>query len=638
MQRLWGFLANRGTDTRTAFVEPKRDNARENSQGVAMKSFDRALLALGAAGFVAGAIPLVLALAGDDGHQRELIAVCAPLTGWAFIGTGIFAWLRRPENAIGALMTAVGFSACLAALRVSSDPWIFVVGLLFITLQWAVLFHLLLAFPGGTLRGRLDRLLAATFYVSAVVVHPVQTFFQDTGGRGLPENPLLISAEPDLTANLTRLRFAVGLVLLACLAAILVSRWRAARGSQRRAYAPVLASGGLVMGLLGLWYAAVLAELDPALVEALEEARIVVLATVPFAFLAGLLRSRVAGATAVSELVSRLGDSGERRRGLRDALADALGDPSLALAYWLPERREYVDADGRRVELPVEGSGRICTPVDSSGERVAAILHDESLANERELVRAVGAAAALTLENERLGAELRAKVEELSASRTRIVESSDAARRRLERDLHDGAQQRLVSLALGLRVLRSRLEGHPDAARELELAREELALALDELRELARGIHPSVLSDHGLDAALAGLADRAPLPVELEATPSERLPERVESAAYFVVAETLTNVAKYARATHASVNVTREDGQVLVEVSDDGIGGADPTTGSGLRGLHDRVSALDGGLVVDSRPGRGTTVRATIPVGEAPPLTRYPARRARVSRPSRVDA
>jgi signal transduction histidine kinase len=147
------------------------------------------------------------------------------------------------------------------------------------------------------------------------------------------------------------------------------------------------------------------------------------------------------------------------------------------------------------------------------------------------------------------------------------------------------------------------------------LAREELGRALEELRELARGIHPSVLSDHGLDAALEGLADRAPVPVELEATPNERLPQRVESAAYFVVAETLTNVAKYSQATHASVNVTRDDGRVLVEVSDDGIGGADPTKGSGLRGLHDRVSALDGGLEVDSRPGRGTTVRATIPVG-----------------------
>ena len=170
-----------------------------------------------------------------------------------------------------------------------------------------------------------------------------------------------------------------------------------------------------------------------------------------------------------------------------------------------------------------------------------------------------------------------------------------------------------MSLALSLRILRSRLDGDPEAARELEAARSELDQALEELRELARGIHPSVLSDRGLDAALEGLAHRAPLPVELEATPGERLPDRVESAAYFVVAEALTNVAKYAQATHASVNVTRDDGQVLVEVSDDGVGGADPATGSGLRGLLDRVSALGGRLEVDSRPGRGTTVRAAIP-------------------------
>jgi signal transduction histidine kinase len=193
------------------------------------------------------------------------------------------------------------------------------------------------------------------------------------------------------------------------------------------------------------------------------------------------------------------------------------------------------------------------------------------------------------------------------------VESGDAARRRLERDLQDGAQQQLVSLALRLRLLRSELEDQSKAARELETARSELDQALEELRELARGLHPSVLSDRGLDVALDGLADRAPLPVEVEAPRGRRLPERVESAAYFVVAEALTNIAKYAHATHASVSVTQDDGWVLVEVSDDGVGGADPTGGSGLRGLLDRVAALDGRLEIDSLPGHGTTVRASIP-------------------------
>jgi signal transduction histidine kinase len=253
------------------------------------------------------------------------------------------------------------------------------------------------------------------------------------------------------------------------------------------------------------------------------------------------------------------------------------------------------------------------TPVEQGGERVAVIMHDPSLEDQRELVRAVAATAQLAFENERLGAELSAKIEELSASRARIVESGDAARRRLERDLHDGAQQRLVSLALSLRILRSRIDGDAEAARELESARSELDQALEELRKLARGIHPSVLSDRGLDAALEGLANRAPLPVELEGTAGERLPERVESAAYFVVAEALTNVAKYSHASHARVNLTRDNGQVMVEVSDDGVGGADPATGSGLRGLLDRVSALGGELEVDSRPDRGTTVRAKIP-------------------------
>jgi signal transduction histidine kinase len=194
------------------------------------------------------------------------------------------------------------------------------------------------------------------------------------------------------------------------------------------------------------------------------------------------------------------------------------------------------------------------------------------------------------------------------------VETADAERRRLERDLHDGAQQRLVSLALGLRLARSKLGPESDQAGALlDEAIEELSDATEELRELARGIHPAVLSDRGLDAALVALAGRARLPVELNETPGERLPPPVESAAYFVVAEALTNVARYAQASRADVRVARANGRLVVEVSDDGVGGADPGRGSGLRGLADRVSALDGQLQVDSPSGRGTVVRADIP-------------------------
>jgi signal transduction histidine kinase len=219
------------------------------------------------------------------------------------------------------------------------------------------------------------------------------------------------------------------------------------------------------------------------------------------------------------------------------------------------------------------------------------------------------------VQNERLQAQLRARVEQLRASRARIVEAAALERRRLERNLHDGAQQRLVALSLTMRLAHARVASDPDQARALlEGAAQELKLAQEELRELARGIHPAILSDRGLEPALEALAGRSPVPVALEGVPAERLPEPIEAAAYFVVAEALTNVAKYAAASQAVVRVSRYNGSALVEVSDDGVGGADPVRGSGLRGLADRVGALDGKLAITSPPGRGTRLRAEIPV------------------------
>jgi PAS domain S-box-containing protein len=214
-----------------------------------------------------------------------------------------------------------------------------------------------------------------------------------------------------------------------------------------------------------------------------------------------------------------------------------------------------------------------------------------------------------------LTAELHDRLEDLAASRARIVTAGDVERRRLERNLHDGAQQRLVSLALSLRLAMAKLDSDPPAARDrLAAAAEELTLALQELRELARGLHPAVLTDHGLRAAVEMLADRAPFPVEIEQTPEHRLPEPVEAAAYFLIAEALTNVAKYARASAARITISASGGSVVVEVSDDGVGGADPATGSGLRGLADRVEALGGSLEVSSPDGAGTSLKAEIPV------------------------
>jgi signal transduction histidine kinase len=342
---------------------------------------------------------------------------------------------------------------------------------------------------------------------------------------------------------------------------------------------------------------------------------VIPLALVPYLFLASFVHARMAQGGAVGELISRL-TAAPRGAQVRDALADALEDPTLELVFWLPERERYVDARGQDYELPEDDPARAVTKVDRDGECVAAIVHDPTLPQMRGHVEAVGAAAALALDNERLDAALRAKIGELSRSRERMLRIGLEERRRLERDLHDGAQQRLVSMALNIRLARAKLNEDPLAAEQLLAgAGSELDAALAELRELARGIHPAVLTDRGLSTALETLATRAPVPVELGELPDERLPEAVELAAYFVVAEALTNVAKYSEASHATVQVERNNGRVVVEVADDGIGGADPARGTGLRGLADRLAVLEGRLEVESAKGEGTTITASIPCG-----------------------
>jgi signal transduction histidine kinase len=299
---------------------------------------------------------------------------------------------------------------------------------------------------------------------------------------------------------------------------------------------------------------------------------------------------------------------------VRELLAESLGDHSVAIAYWLPDREMFVDETGRRVDLPQRASGRTWTTVERDGRPVAAIVHDAALDTTNELVHAAAAAASLAIDNERLKADLRARLEELRVSRLRIVEATDAARRRIERDLHDGAQQQLVALALEIRLLHRRVADQPEIAPLVDGLSERLSSALAELRELARGIHPSILTEQGLAPAIGALADRAPVEVRAVVGVDERLSEPVEAAAYFVVAEALTNVVKYAQASAVDVEVRCANGHVLVEVADDGVGGADVAAGSGLRGLEDRLAAVDGRLVIDSPPGSGTRLRARIPV------------------------
>ena len=559
------------------------------------------MLLLGAVGLGFGLLYLPLVLGSDHIDDRGLTAGLGLLVGWSFVGTGLFAWWRRPGNRTGMLMTAAGFAWFATGVSAANDEIVHTIGLAVDGLFPAVVGHLLMAFPTGRLETRAQRAVIGGVYLTVTVLQVPGLLFEDD-----PRSLLVVEPEQGLSDALDGLQFLIGLALILVSAGMLARRWRGAPAARRRVLAPVLWTGGAAFFV---YFLAAGVDAAGTPVPVLEHLTLALVATVPFGFLTGLLRSRLAEGAAVGELVRRLGQTPDPDA-LRAALAESLGDPSLTLAYWLPESERFVDAEGRPVTL----HERSWTEVELNGRRIGAIAHDPALADEPQLVRTAGAAAALALENQRLSAELRARIEELRTSRARLVEAGDAARRRLERNLHDGAQSRLVALALKLRMARGRAEGQPELAALLDESSEELQAGLDELRELARGIHPAVLSDRGLAPALEMLASRAPVPVDVAADGGDDLPAPVATAIYFVVAEALTNVAKYAQARHAAVTVERAPGRVVAEVADDGVGGADFAKGSGLRGLSDRVAALDGRLVLDSSPEGGTRLRAEFPL------------------------
>jgi signal transduction histidine kinase len=570
----------------------------------------RAVLAVWSLALLAAVGGVALILASDRPLPTASIALTV-IIGLAFVGSGLLARVRRPDNRTGVLLMLVGFGWFGGAFTASDQSLLFTFGYVDGALIAAFFVHLVLAFPSGRLETKVERRVAALMYAVALVLQPAWMLFDDLHGLkcdDCPANAFLIDHNETLAYLLGLPTLAAVLGVLLAVVVILFRRWRAASPPLRRVLAPVYLSSGATLVVLVVQTAA--APFSGFGADVFDWLSVVALATVPLAFLGGLMRTRLAR-MAVAQLMTELGET-PAPGGLRRSLARALGDPSLELAYWVRDGT-YVDLDGHVVALPAEGSARVATPVERSGRRVAALIHDASLRDDSELVDAVVAAAGLALENERLQAELRARLEELRASRFRLVETADVERRRLERNLHDGAQQRLVALSLSLALAEREFASDPAVIGLLERTRSDLADALAELRELARGIHPSLLTDRGLKAALEALANRALVPVELVALPDERLPDGVEAAAYYLVAEALTNVAKYAQASTATVRVVRDNGHVIVEVNDDGIGGADSHRGSGLRGLADRVEALDGRLELHSPPGAGTRIRAEIP-------------------------
>jgi signal transduction histidine kinase len=566
----------------------------------------RLLLVLWPLGIAAEFAALFFLFSGDA--EVTAVAVVNRSVGGSFIACGLIAWQYRPDSRTGALMTLTGFLFLSEALLSEVDSHVaYTIG------QWSgnwwtpPFAALVLGFPSGRLSSRLDRSIVGGFVVTSVVLQLVWLlFFPFPGGQ---ENAFLISADPGTANTLDRFESFCSGTLGLVLAIVGITRWLRAAPPLRRLLLPTLAGSltALVL-IIQVYYALITGEF----IRSSQEVTSVLLVSVPLAFLFGILSQQLARA-GMGDLVVALQRAPDSRR-LGEILAKALGDPSLVLAYWLPRFDAYVDAAGTPVALPAAGSGRAATFVDNGGERIAALVHDAALAHQPDLLEVVCAAANVAIERERLQTELGARVVELQASRERIVSAGDAERRRLERNLHDGAQQRLVAIALQLRLLQGRVQDDPSAEQIVTTAADELALSMAELRELARGLHPAVL-EHGLATALEGLAARSTVPTTVTYEPPGRLPEAVELAAYFVASEALANVGKYAHATSVTMRVWLADALASIEVADDGIGGADDSAGSGLRGLADRVEALDGRLRVVSPPGAGTTVTAELPCG-----------------------
>ncbi|MBM2618349.1 hypothetical protein JIG36_22570 [Actinoplanes sp. LDG1-06] len=550
-------------------------------------------VALASAAVAAAAMSLALARAADRLPQATLFV-------WillAYVFCGLLAWTRRPGSAFGRLMVLVGFGAALSTLAWSSDPVLFTVGQALDLLVVVLFLHVFLAFPAGRLNGT-ARVLVLIAYGTSV---GLQLTAMTLGAFG-PGNLLRIVDAPTAATVVHAVELVTLSALLLAGVGLLAVRRKADNLPLRRSVRWLV--DAFALGLVSLAVLLVMGVLSVPGFALVQAVTLGVLGLAPVAFLVGLLDARLARA-ALGELMVELrtapGD-------LSPALARVLRDPTARLLYWLPQYRSWVDHDGAPAELPASA-----TLIRRGGEPVAAIAHHPAVAAERDLLDAVVAAVEMVLDNGRLRAELKAGLAEVRGSRARVVEAGRRERRRLERDLHDGAQQRLVGLSLRLSLIEARLGGDPAAREAVAEARVEVATSLTELRDIARGLYPGVLSAHGLAVAVESVP--APVPLRLDVRLDGRLPEAVEVAAYYVVCESLTNVGRHAGASSAGVCLHSDGDRLVVEIEDDGVGGADTRLGSGLRGLADRVEALGGTLRVWSPAGGGTRVRAELPCG-----------------------
>ena len=557
--------------------------------------------------------------------------------GLTFALVGFAVWWRRPGNATGPLMVLIGAALMSPILEWVPAPPLVTLGQLSWGVPSVLIGALLLLYPSGRTRSRAE--LAWLVGAGALLILGVaHAFVTPLGKWNCPDchSWIVLSYDENVSNDIWLVKVQLLAVWGLVLAALLARRWLRASTPTRRLMTPLWISGvafvaimladvivstsGYLPNLFSTLpnvIGALRLQVPPVVWTSMPWIAAAALFLIPLALGWGQIRLRW-GQVAVSALAVELSRA-DGRQPLIESLRRALGDPSLDLALWSRPARAYVTPEGLPLAVPVSPD-RVVTRLDGEDGPLAAIIHDPALSEQRQLIDGVSAVAQLAIENERLHAEVKSQLEEVRASRQRIVSAADDERRRVERNIHDGAQQRLVSLSMALRMAQAKAaDASPEVAATLADAEAELKQAIGELRELARGIHPAILTEAGLGPALESLAEHAPVPVAVDTRLNGRLPPVVEATAYFVAAEALTNVAKHAQATAATLRASVHDELLQVVVQDNGRGGADPDRGSGIRGLADRVAALGGFLHVADNPDGGTRIEAEIPFARLEP-------------------
>lgn len=557
------------------------------------------------AGGVAAAGWLVVLINQAETDQPGLRAALVCWTTIPYIVAGAVAWRRRPDSRLGPLMVMAGYVVVLAFLFWSTNEFVFTLSTVFQFGPPLMFLIVFLTYPSGRVQSKAEQVIigAAGVAVALTLVYLA---------LGYEETLLTVTTKwPELALRFLDAQLVLMAVALVAGAVLLIVRRIGSRRPLRRWFGYLVDSFSVALLMLAVLYLVQVSDLSFN-VEPVRLVTFGLIGVAPLVFMVGLVDERLGRAAIADLMVGTTVTLGPTE--LQDGVRRALRDPSARVVYWIPDFDSYADVEGKAVDLDDVDEASL-TAVGDGQHPMALLIHDPALDYETTLLSSVASATAMLIHKAQLEVELRARVDELRGSRMRILDAEQRERRRLERDLHDGAQQRLLALSLALGEIEGRVGDDDDLRTRVDEAKSEVTASLEELRNLAHGIHPAALIDHGLGVALESLATRAPIPVEVTTGSLEGISRAAELTAFYLVSEALANIAKHSQASSATIDVSVAGDSLVIEISDDGVGGADTKRGSGLRGLADRVEAVGGRFMVWSPSGGGTTLRAEIPCG-----------------------